>query len=57
MARRIRPLLAHVGSLLDPKPPVRTLFKRAQAEATAKEPVGRDVPSEDGDRGTGVVEP
>jgi hypothetical protein len=57
MARRIRPLLAHVGSLLDPKPPVRTMFERAEAEAAGKEPVRRDVPNEGDDRDAGVVEP
>lgn len=55
MARRILPLLAHVGSLLDPQPPVRSLFdrdprsvdrfaKRAKAKAAAEEPDRRDIP-------------
>lgn len=49
MARRVRPLLAHVGSLLDPKPPVRSLFERdrvaqrATAEAAAEAPARSDA--------------
>ncbi|OWK29239.1 hypothetical protein SPDO_22200 [Sphingomonas dokdonensis] len=48
MARRVRPLLAHVGSLLDPKPPVRSLFERdrtaerAEAESAAQAPARSD---------------
>ena len=66
MARRIRPLLAHVGSLLDPKPPVHSMFardprvvdrfaERARAEAAAAELDRRDIPEEDedGDAGGG----
>lgn len=65
MARRIRPLLAHVGSLLDPKPPVHSMFareprspdrfvKRAKAQATAAELDCRDAPGEDGDGDAGL---
>jgi len=47
--------LAHVGSLLDPQPPVRSLFdrdprsvdrfaERAKAKAAAEEPDRRDIP-------------
>jgi hypothetical protein len=48
VARRVRPLIAQVGSLLDSKPPVRSLFdrdrsaERAKAEAAAQAPARSD---------------
>lgn len=53
MARRVRPLLAHVGSLLDPKPPVRSLFERADAKPVS----AVTVPREEGDHDGVVVGP
>lgn len=55
VARRVRPLLARVGSLLDPPPPVRTLLARAEPEAAAEKPGRRDSPEEEGNRDPGEV--